>query len=302
MRSGKTMQFEKIGLGEAESVMVPMLQLDPARIRIWKGNARVYERLTGDNTRDLIDSIDASGQQFPAVVRPLYEDADYDYELTAGSRRHFAISWLRVHGRSDLRLMAQISNVDDESAFQLSDAENRVRQDVSDLERARNYAWALEAIYGGALARMADSMKVSKSWLSKTISVSKIPDDIIAAFNSPSDVKIKPAYALAQALADKQRASRIREIAGRLAKDQARQRERGRPPMSAPEVIGYLLERKSRSDVAFWRSSETGAIALTLASRTSSGLSIRVHPHTGASHEELVAAFREALAYMDGPA
>lgn len=294
------MQFEKIGMGEVENAMVPVLQLDPARIRIWKGNARVYERLTEESTRELVDSIDAAGQQYPAVVRQIEGDADHDYELIAGSRRHWAISWLRARGR-DIRLLAQVSNVGDEAAFNLSDTENRARQDVSDLERARNYAWALEAIYGGSLARMADSMKVSKSWLSKTISVSKIPDDIIAAFNSPSDVKIKPAYALAQALADKERASRIREIAGHLAKGHVRQRGRGRPPMSAPEVLGYLLERQSKSDLAFWRSSETGAVALRLTSRTEAGLSIRVHPHTGASHEELVAAFREALTYMDGP-
>lgn len=294
------MQFEKIGRGEVENAIVPMLQLDPARIRIWKGNARVYEQLTQENMRELIDSIDSVGQQYPAVVRQIDGDAGHDYELIAGSRRHWAVSWLRARGW-DIRLLAQVSNVGDEAAFNLSDTENRARQDVSDLERARNYAWALEAIYGGSLARMADSMKVSKSWLSKTITVSKIPDDIIAAFNSPSDVKIKPAYALAQALADRDRASRIREIADQLTKGQVRARERGHPPMSAPEVLGYLLERQSRSDVARWRSSETGAVALTLTSRTPAGLSIRVHPDTGASHEELVAAFREALSYMDGP-
>ena len=78
----------------------------------------------------------------------------------------------------------QIQKLDDESAFRLADLENRTRKDVSEIERARNYAWALDAHYGGTQARMAERLKLSKGWLSKMLTVAQIPDGIIAAFAS----------------------------------------------------------------------------------------------------------------------
>jgi ParB family chromosome partitioning protein len=290
--------FDNVG-GSAEGETVVLLQLDPARVRIWKGNARVHEQLTRESTLELIESIDATGQHFPAIVRPIDRDPHFDYELIAGSRRHYAISSLRAQGR-DIRLLAQVSNLGDEAAFHLSDTENRARQDISDLERARNYGWALNHIYDGSLGDMARAMQVSKSWLSKIIAVSKIPDAIIAAFSSPCDVKIKPAYALAQAVADTGRVARIRRDAAHIAREQAKLRDRGQPAIPAAEVLSLLLEKVPKSAVATWRSG-TGAVALSLKNRSHAGLSIRVHAASGATREELVAAFREALAYMDDP-
>lgn len=292
------MEFEKIWSATAESEAIAVVRLDPRRVRLWKGNARLYDRLTEANTRDLIDSIDAVGQQYPAIVRPVAGDADHYYELIAGSRRHWAVSWLRAHDR-DVRLLAQVVNLTDEAAFNLSDAENRAREDVSDLERARNYAWALKTIYKGSLGAMADKMKISKSWLSKMISVSRIPDEVIAAFSSPFDIKVKPAYALAQELADEERASEIRRTAKRLARRQTEMRARGEQPFSAKETYELLLahEPKPKPVLASWRCA-SGQVALTLKERTFAGLLIRVHADTGADPEELVAAFRESLAYL----
>lgn len=42
-----------------------------------------------------------------------------------------------------MKLLAQVADLDDEAAFRLADIENRARKDVSDIERARNYAAAL---------------------------------------------------------------------------------------------------------------------------------------------------------------
>src|SRR3546814_19921862 len=78
---------------------------------------------------------------------------DHDYEVIAGTRRHWSISWLRANSYSDMMFVAQVAQLDDEAAFRLADLENRARKDVSDLERARNYADALKAHYGSHLPR-----------------------------------------------------------------------------------------------------------------------------------------------------
>lgn len=293
------MKLEKILSSEIEQESVVLLRLDPGRVRIWEGNARVYDRLTEEQTRELIDSIDMVGQQMPVLVRPVHGNADVDHELIAGSRRHFAVSWLRAHLHADVWLLAQVSNLRDEEAFSFSDAENRAREDVTDLERARNYVWALEAIYNGSLGAMAASMAISKGWLSKMISVGKIPDEVIAAFDSPSEVKVKPCYPLAQALSDKRRAPRILELAAAIAKGQARCRELGQPIVSAPQVLEQLLEKPIKMPVKIWRSQRCGSPALTLESSNYRGLSVRVHAHSGATSDELVAAFRELLGHLD---
>ena len=60
---------------------------------------------------------------------------------------------------------------------------------------------------------MAERLKLSQSWLSKMIKVAAIPDSVIAAFASPADVQLKPAYPLTQALSDPAKAPAIQKSA-----------------------------------------------------------------------------------------
>jgi ParB family chromosome partitioning protein len=76
-------------------------------------------------------------------------DGPAPYELIVGTRRHWSVSWLHANHHSQIELIARIETLDDEGAFRLADIENREREDVTDLERARNYLHAVEAYYGG---------------------------------------------------------------------------------------------------------------------------------------------------------
>jgi ParB family chromosome partitioning protein len=140
-RAGMSLLRRESALARAangEVRQVTQLLLDPARVRVWAGNARVQTQLSEANCRDLIDSIVAEGgQKFPSVVRRVEDDPAHDFELVAGTRRHFAISWLRANSYPDLKLLAQVAYLDDESAFRLADIENRARGDISDIERAQ---------------------------------------------------------------------------------------------------------------------------------------------------------------------
>jgi ParB family chromosome partitioning protein len=282
---------------------VTQLLLDPARVRIWPGNARSYQHLTEEGCRELIDSIIAEGgQKVPAVVRRVDGDPAHDFEVIAGTRRHWSISWLRAHSYPEMQFVAQVANLDDEAAFRLADLENRARKDVSDLERARNYADALKTHYGNHLTRMAERLKVSKGWLSKMVKVAQIPDAVIAAFASPADVQLKPAYALAQALDDKAAAKAIQGAARELAREQGARRERGAAPYPAADVLRRLLDAQNDpadSAPPFTWTTPHGRPGLSVQSSNRQGVTIRLHAGSGAGTDELVEALRQALAHLD---
>jgi ParB family chromosome partitioning protein len=241
---GRESALARVASGEVRQVT--QLLLDPARVRpgrqcpqLCAPDGRVLPRTARFDHR-------RGGQKVPAVVRRIEGDPAHDYEVIAGTRRHWSISWLRAHSYPDMQFVAQVAQLDDEAAFRLADLENRARKDVSDLERARNYAEALKLHYGSHLTRMAERLKLSKGWLSKMLKVAALPDGVIAAFASPADVQLKPAYALAQALDDKDKAPAIRKEATRLAKDQAARREAAALPCPPPTCCAPCLPRPIR--------------------------------------------------------
>jgi ParB family chromosome partitioning protein len=298
---GRESALARLASGEVRQVT--QLLLDPARVRIWSGNARIYNHLTEDNCRDLIDSILAEGgQKVPAVVRRVEGDADHDYEVIAGTRRHFAVSWLRQNSYPDVAFVAQVAVLDDEAAFRLADLENRARKDVSDLERARNYAEALAHHYNGQLTRMAERLRLSKGWLSKMIKVAGIDDEVLAAFASLSDVQLKPAYALAQALDVEGSARAIRAVAPVIAAEQAELRANGEPPYPFADVLRRLLDAAHQRTVKpkpFTHTTPLGRATLSVLSSSRQGITLRLHAGSGADNDVLVNAFRQALDHLD---
>lgn len=305
-RAGTTLLSRETALARVSSGevrQVTQLLLDPARVRIWPGNARLQAALNEDNCRDLIDSIIAEGgQRVPAVVRRLEGDPTHEYELIAGTRRHFAISWLRAHAYPDMQLLAQVQNLDDEAAFRLADLENRARKDISDIERARNYAAALESHYAGHLTRMAERLRVSKGWLSKMLKVARLPDAVIGAFASLFDIPLKPAYALAQLMDNERKAAAIMRTATRLQALQQERRQQGLPPLSGADVLRQLTTAStpdnSKQDEPLVVTSQLGRPLLSLQSYNRQGATLRLHAASGASEDELLAAIRAVLASL----
>ncbi|HWU01296.1 MAG TPA: ParB/RepB/Spo0J family partition protein [Novosphingobium sp.] len=293
---GRESAIARVASGEVRQVT--QLLLDPARVRVWPGNARSYAHLSEESCRELLDSLIAEGgQKVPAIVRRLENDPAHDYEVIAGTRRHWSVSWLRANSYPDMQFVAQVANLDDEAAFRLADIENRARKDVSDLERARNYAEALKLHYGNHLTRMAERLRVSKGWLSKMLKVASIPDGVIAAFASPADVQLKPGYALAQAI--DQNGKAIAQAARALAAQQAALRKAGSPALPAADVLRRLIEAgKDASappaDLFRW-SSAHGRLGLSVQSANRQGATIKVYAGSGATNDELVEAFRHAL-------
>jgi ParB family chromosome partitioning protein len=299
--------LSRVATGEVKQVTE--LALDPKRVRVWQGNPRHQESLTEESCRDLIDAIKSEGgQKVPAIVRRVQGDRDHDYEVIAGTRRHWVISWLRANSYPDMKFIAQVHALDDEAAFRLSDIENRARKDVSDYERACTYARALDLHYGGKQARMAERLNVSKGWLSKLLTVAALPDWIVAAFGTLADIQLKACYPLAQKIQaltqerDREALSRFQAVAKRLADDQAARRRDGKPAIGAVEILAQLAKADAPTDanealVKF--ESASGRIALSVLSSNRNGVSIRLHAGSGASQKDLEGMFREALTALE---
>ena len=291
----------RVASGEVRQVT--QLALDPARCRIWSGNARAYDRLSEAACRELIDSLIAEGgQKVPAIIRRVEGDPDHDYEVVAGTRRHWAISWLRANSYPDMVFVGQVHVLDDEAAFRIADIENRARADVSDIERARNYAHAMKAYYGGHQTRMAERLNISKGWLSKMVKVAGIPDSVLGAFASLADVQLQPAYPLAQALDNPAHAKLIVAAAKAIAAEQGRRRDDGQPPCPAPEVLrrllGAPLGRSGPKPEAYVAHSHYQRPLLTVTSAGRQGVTLKLHAGSGAKDEEVIEAVRAMLVHL----
>ena len=191
-------------------------RVDPARCKMWEHHNRAYNLLNPENCADLIEGIRAQGQQeFPAIVRKI-SDADYDYEVICGARRHYAISHLRANNYPQFKYLIEVRDLSDEEAFRLADIENRDRADISDYERAVDYAKAVKLYYGGKQKSMAERLQVSEGWLSRYLYLAKLPDEIIAAFSNPNEIKELHARALKPILADAGSRAKLLKRAGEL--------------------------------------------------------------------------------------
>ena len=211
--------------------------IDPARCRIWSGNARIYEQLTLEQCQDLIDNLIAEGgQKIPAVVRPVRDEPGIDYEVICGARRHWSISWLRAHNYPEMKFLVAVQDMDDEAAFRLQDLENRERQDISDYERARSYALALHSYYDGQQNAMAKRLNVSESWLSRYLTMARLPEEILAAFGDRRAVNITAAAEIAPLLKTDKGRSAVLEAAAELSAQQQKLAAEGKAYLPAATV------------------------------------------------------------------
>lgn len=170
--------------------------VDPRRCRMWSYHNRLQDYIDEENCRELIESIRANGQRHPALAREISGTDEFDYELIYGARRRYACEVLGI----DLRI--RVARIDDKTALAEMDAENRPRKDISDYERALDYRrWLDKGLYGSQ-NELCEAIGVSKSWLSRVLRMAELPSDVIAAFNSPLDVKVEYGYELSRALED----------------------------------------------------------------------------------------------------
>jgi ParB family chromosome partitioning protein len=224
-------------------------QVDPARCRIWEGHNRDYAALNEETCADLIESFKAEGRQiFPAIVRRVEDDPARDLEVICGARRHWTVCWMRAHERPDFRYLVEPRELTDEEAFRFADLENRSRRDLSDYERARDYARAVDRYYGGSQQQMAERLEVSKSWLSRYLELARLPAEIVTAFASPHAIGISHAAILAPLLRHDDQRNRMIAQARRLAAERVDLVARS-APLPSPAGVMQRLTNTARAAI-----------------------------------------------------
>ncbi len=210
--------------GEAEDKVLRWV--DPAVCKMWERHNRDYALLHPENCRDLIDGIRSQGrQEFPAIVRRVEGEEGVEYEVICGARRHFAVSWLRENNYPQFKYLIEVRDLSDEEAFRLADIENRDREDISDYERAVDYAQAIELYYGGKQKAMAGRLEVSEVWLSRYLGLAKLPQDVVDAFPTKRDIKELHARTLKPLMAKPAHRDKVLQAARMIAEAQQAARD-----------------------------------------------------------------------------
>lgn len=279
--------------------------VDPARCRMWAGHNRDYALLDETRCSDLIESIKAQGrQEMPAIVRRITGEGDFDFEVICGARRHWSISWLRAHNYPEFKFLVDVREIGDEEAFRLADIENRARDDLTDLERARDYLRALSAYYGGHQKTMAERMKVSESWLTRYLDLARLPEELTRAFARPQDLGIRNAIALKALLKPAERRARAFDEAARLAESQAADGEE-RPILDVIKALTAAADSKQsspkksgspkRSEKPEQLSAPDGTIVLRVEGADRKGVHLTLLPRHGATRADAEAVIRAVL-------
>lgn len=179
----------------------PVRKLDPSKVRPSKWANRHEASFLTDEFQDLKAEIaSAGGNVQPIKVRPLQvlngstPDSSSSFELIYGHRRHRACEELGIP------VLATIEEASDVSLFEQMERENRGRKNLSAWEQGTMYRRALDEGLYSSLRRLSEALGVDTSLVSKSVSLARLPEPVIAAFQSPLDIQFNWAAVLTEAV------------------------------------------------------------------------------------------------------
>lgn len=167
-----------------------VLEISPSEITNWIYHDRPENEL-GD-IESLANEFKEIGQLQPCIVRPYdSKDSEFKYELIVGERR-----W-RAALLANLSLKVYIRNISDSEAAIIQASENSNRKDLSDYARGISYSKLIDD--GIVTAKqLSQSLNISKQQLSRLLSFSKIPTEIIDAIQDLSKLSARTAEQIKQ--------------------------------------------------------------------------------------------------------
>ena len=179
----------------------PLRKLDPSLIRSSKWANRHEASFLTTEFQELKAEIAAAGGNVqPIKVRPVpvlngsTPPRQPPFELIFGHRRHRACAELGIP------VLAAIEEASDVSLFEQMERENRGRKNLSAWEQGTMYRRALDDGLYSSLRRLADGLGVDVSLVSKSVSLARLPEAVVAAFRTPLDIQFRWAAPLTEAI------------------------------------------------------------------------------------------------------
>ncbi len=179
----------------------PLRNLDPALIKPSRWANRHEASFATTEFQALKAEISAAGGNVqPIKVRPVgvlngsTPAVGGQFELIFGHRRHRACLDLGIP------VLAAIEDATDLSLFEQMERENRGRKNLSAWEQGAMYRKALDEGLYPSLRRLSEGLGVDVSLVSKSVTLARLPDAVVAAFASPLEIQFRWAAPLADAV------------------------------------------------------------------------------------------------------
>jgi len=237
-----------------------IMRLDPTHVRMWGLADRDQETLNQRDCGDLIESMRAVGQVIPCIGRPV-DGPDHEVELIVGARRLFSAQRI-AQDDPEFRLLAHVKPLDDLVAFKIMDAENRVREDISDWARATSYQRAIDSGQFKGREHLATTLGMPTAKLSKLLAFFELPDQIRDAFPDKPSFRANWAYELLRGYRKIKKETQARESlftkAANLRKRQAG--NEAKPPITAEDAYRTLLHEIERHILALTQETQKASV------------------------------------------
>jgi ParB family transcriptional regulator, chromosome partitioning protein len=165
----------------------PVRTLDPKTVRASRWANRHEASFATTEFAELKAEIAAAGGNVqPIKVRPVAAqnavatDGETEgYELVYGHRRHRACLELGI------AVNALIEEATDRELFEAMERENRGRASLSAWEQGMMYRRALDEGLYPSMRKLAEAVGVDISLISKSVTLARLPEPVVAAFASP---------------------------------------------------------------------------------------------------------------------
>jgi ParB family chromosome partitioning protein len=146
---------------------------------------------------EIKESIRRNGQHDPITVRPS-PTHEGRYILVKGDTRLTSFEML-LNETGDpkwSKIRAKIENIDHKTAILKTLIENRDREDPSAYDQACFHRYALDSVYGGSRAETMAALDITKSTLSRSVTVSNLPTILMDTFPSLFEAGARSLYEL----------------------------------------------------------------------------------------------------------
>lgn len=177
-------------LNEAAESGVSELTVSTDNCRLWEYNDRIYEGLSMENCKSLVDDIQINSQLQPVIARRDPEGKK-EYQIIIGTRRFWACSHIPAK-----KIKIALIDVDDKQAYKIMRSENEERDDTTPYEKAVNAKKVIAEIYNGNQKNYCLENDIGEGTLSNWMAIADMEPEILGVIANRFEIAVKSAIQL----------------------------------------------------------------------------------------------------------